>query len=87
MPQTAPMENKLLDVKIDASQLLPHSREYYTFQGSLTTPPCTEGVTWLVMSHKMTVSKEQIEAFAALDPNDYRPVQPLNGRKIAEGGK
>ncbi len=87
MPKTEGKENKPIGVKINASQLLPDDREYFTFQGSLTTPPCTEGVTWLVMAHKMTVSKEQIAAFAALDPNDYRPVQPLNGRKIVEGGK
>jgi carbonic anhydrase len=87
MPKTEGKENKPIGVKVDASQLLPSDREYYMFSGSLTTPPCTEGVTWLVMAHKMTMSKEQIEAFAVLDPNDYRPVQPLNGRKIQEGGK
>lgn len=87
MPKTAVNENKPKGLKVDASQLLPENREYYTFPGSLTTPPCTEGVTWLVMSHKMTASKEQIAAFAVLDPNDARPVQPLNGRKIELGGK
>ena len=87
MPKTEGKENKLADVKVNASHLLPDSREYYTFPGSLTTPPCTEGVTWLVMSHKMTASKDQIAAFAVLDPDDARPVQPLNGRKIELGGK
>ncbi len=87
MPKTAVNENKPSGGKVNASLLLPDNREYYTFPGSLTTPPCTEGVTWLVMSHKMTVSKEQIAAFAAIDPDDARPVQPLNGRKIELGGK
>jgi carbonic anhydrase len=80
-------ENKPAGVKVRASQLLPEKHEYYTFPGSLTTPPCSEGVTWLVLSHKMTASKEQIAAFAALYPNDARPLEPLNGRKILEGGK
>ena len=87
MPNTEGQENKPSGVQVNASQLLPDDREYYRFSGSLTTPPCTEGVTWLVMAHKMSVSKEQVAAFAALDPNDYRPVQRLNGRKIEEGGK
>ena len=87
MPKTAINENKPKGMKVDASQLLPDSREYYTFPGSLTTPPCAEGVTWLVMSHKMTASKQQIDAFAILDPNDARPVQRLNGRTIQLGGK
>ena len=71
-------------VSVDATKLLPGKREYYTFPGSLTTPPCSENVTWVVMTHPMTVSKEQIEAFAKLYPSNARPVQPLNGRKVLE---
>jgi carbonic anhydrase len=87
MPKTAVSENKPGGVNVNASQLLPDSREYYTYAGSLTTPPCTEGVTWLVMSHRMTVSKQQVAAFATLEPADDRPTQPLNGRRIEVGGK
>jgi len=86
LPKSEGSENKPSGVEVNATQLLPDKFEYYTFPGSLTTPPCSEGVTWLVMSHKMTASKEQIAAFAKLYPNNYRPVQPLNGRKIQEGG-
>lgn len=87
LPKSEGSENKPSGVEVNATQLLPDKFEYYTFPGSLTTPPCTEGVTWLVMSHKMTASKEQIDAFAKLYPNNYRPVQLLNGRKVEEGGK
>jgi carbonic anhydrase len=80
-------ENKPAGVEVSASQLLPASHTYYTFPGSLTTPPCTEGLTWFVLAHKMTASKEQIEAFAALYPKNYRPVQSLNGRTIMLSGK
>jgi carbonic anhydrase len=71
-------------VSIDAKGLLPASHGYYTFAGSLTTPPCTEGVTWYVLKTPVEVSSEQIAAFAKLYPMNVRPVQPLNGRKILE---
>ena len=72
------------NVSIDAKGLLPASLGYYTFAGSLTTPPCTEGVTWYVLKTPVEVSSEQITAFAKLYPMNARPVQPLNGRKILE---
>ena len=72
------------NVQVDAAQLLPASHRYYTFSGSLTTPPCTENVTWYVMADPMTVSKAQIEKFAKLYSNDERPVQPLYGRVVQE---
>ncbi len=71
-------------VAVDAAGLLPHKRDYYTFSGSLTTPPCSENVLWLVMEEPVTLSKEQIAKFAAIYPNNSRPVQPLNGRKVME---
>lgn len=72
------------DVKIDASQFLPADRAYYTFLGSLTTPPCTEGVLWLVMKTPMQVSRTQISAFGRLYENNARPVQQANRRLIKE---
>lgn len=74
------------DVQVNAAELLPPDRAYYTFPGSLTTPPCSEGVTWIVMQTPVTVSKEQIANFAKLYPDNFRPTQPLNGRVIKEGG-
>jgi carbonic anhydrase len=77
-------ENVPASVMVDAAGLLPHEHSYYTFPGSLTTPPCSEGVTWLVLAEPMTLSKEQIDKFAAIYPNNARPIQPLNGRVVAE---
>lgn len=69
-------------VNVDASGLLPADRGYYTFTGSLTTPPCTEGVTWFVLKNPGQISKDQVAAFAKKFPHNARPVQPLNGRTI-----
>jgi carbonic anhydrase len=62
---------------VSAEQLLPAKRDYYRFSGSLTTPPCSEGVRWLVMKEPVQVSQAQIDAFKAVmhHPNN-RPVQP-----------
>ncbi len=68
IPSVKEKEASPAGVEIQAAQLLPANHRYYTFPGSLTTPPCTENVTWLVMVSPMTVSKEQIEQFAKLYP-------------------
>ncbi|GBG29270.1 Carbonic anhydrase [Hondaea fermentalgiana] len=58
--------------------------EFFEYDGSLTTPPCSEGIHWCVMKKVLTLSKEQLEVFRTAIPVDnYRPVQPLNGRSIA----
>ena len=72
------------DVRIDPAQLLPSRRAYYTFMGSLTTPPCSEGVLWLVLKTAIQLSSEQLSGFATLYKNNARPVQPINGRTIKE---
>ena len=72
------------DVKIDPTQLIPPKPGYYTFLGSLTTPPCSEGVLWLVMKTPIQVSKEQLASFATVYKNNARPIQPTNGRVIKE---
>ncbi|MEK8030037.1 carbonic anhydrase family protein [Ideonella sp. DXS29W] len=69
---------------IDLNKLLPEDRRYYTYMGSLTTPPCSEGVLWMVMKTPVPVSPEQIEIFSRLYPMNARPVQPLAGRLIKE---
>ena len=69
---------------IDVMQLLPENRAYWTYMGSLTTPPCTEGVLWMVMKQPVQVSADQIAIFSRLYRNNARPVQPLNGRLIKE---
>jgi len=74
--------------KIDAKHLnalLPKDRDYYRFNGSLTTPPCTEGVRWLVMKKSVTLSKAQIETFAkVMHRHNNRPIQPVNARAILQ---
>jgi carbonic anhydrase len=78
-------EHHRLKVKLDAAELMPESREYYRFSGSLTTPPCSEGVNWLVLKQTVTASEQQIKQFeAAMGSSNARPVQPLNGRVIEQ---
>ena len=71
-------------VKIDVANLLPADRGYYTFSGSLTTPPCSENVTWFVLKHPVPVSAGEIEQFSKLYRHDARPTQPLYDRVVLE---
>ena len=82
LPKHEGPEQKLDDVRIDASALLPADRGYYTFTGSLTTPPCTEGVTWFVLKTPARIAKSQADAFGRIYPRDARPVQPIYGREV-----
>ena len=69
-------------VTVDATALLPNDKAYYTFEGSLTTPPCSEGVHWFVLKKPMTLAASQIMAFFKIYPMNARPTQALNGRLI-----
>ncbi|MDD3352804.1 surface-adhesin E family protein [Zoogloea sp.] len=71
-------------VAIDLNQLLPENRNYYTYMGSLTTPPCSEGVMWMVMKQPVQVAAEQIAIFSKLYPMNARPVQSIRNRLIKE---
>jgi carbonic anhydrase len=75
-------ERKAAPIKIDAAQLLPGDRSYYQYPGSLTTPPCSEGVNWMVLKTASPASASQVAAFTAVLHKNARPVQPLNGREI-----
>ena len=70
------------DVSISPAELLPSAGGYYTYAGSLTTPPCSESVQWFILKTPVTLSADQIRSFASLYPNNARPVQPLNGRVV-----
>ncbi|GAB1621248.1 carbonic anhydrase family protein [Agarivorans albus] len=84
MPKHAGEQAALLD-PVDGLALWPKSHEYYRFNGSLTTPPCSEGVTWLVLKKPVSASEQQIRDFTAVmkHPNN-RPVQAVNARVIVE---
>ncbi len=84
MPLEVGQEVMPPNLAIDLSKLLPSRRDYYTYMGSLTTPPCTENVLWLVFKTPIQVSPEQVGIFARLYPNNARPVQPANDRLIKE---
>ena len=82
-----PQKEKAVDlpgVTVDASNLLPPDHGYYTFPGSLTTPPCSEGVTWYVLKTQSPISAAEVAAFAKIYPKDARPIQALNGRHVLE---
>jgi carbonic anhydrase len=68
----------------DPAKLLPASQGYYAYVGSLTTPPCSEGVRWQVMKTPIEVSAAQLHAFSQRYSMNARPVQPLNGRTLEE---
>lgn len=82
MPQQPGSEHDIPGLETDPSGLLPRSLAYYTYVGSQTAPPCTEGVTWIILKTPVEVSPEQVAAFARLYPHDVRPLQPLNGRVV-----
>lgn len=67
---------------LDLNELLPKDQRYYQFMGSLTTPPCTEGVLWMVLKQPAPISQAQLRLFQQLYPNNARPVQPVNDRPI-----
>ncbi|MCU0967693.1 MAG: carbonic anhydrase family protein [Rubrivivax sp.] len=69
---------------LDPGALLPADRRYFAYMGSLTTPPCTEGVLWVVMRQPVEISPEQIGIFARLYPSNARPVQALAGRLVKQ---
>jgi carbonic anhydrase len=69
---------------IDMNQLLPADRRYFTYMGSLTTPPCSEGVLWLVLQQPMPIAQDQIGVFSRLYPMNARPVQQHAGRLIKQ---
>ncbi|WP_353398430.1 carbonic anhydrase family protein [Hydrogenophaga sp. 5NK40-0174] len=75
----------LPDETVDLFELLPSDQRYFQFMGSLTTPPCTEGVLWLVIKQPVTVGPQQLRAFSRIFPMNARPTQELNGRLVREG--
>ncbi len=84
MPPGGQAERVLPGMQVDPAQLLPAAHGYYAYQGSLTAPPCTEGVLWLVMKQPLQLSAAQLAHLGQLFPNNARPVQALHGRVVTE---
>ena len=84
MPTSPESKTEIKD-GVDPTDLLPATQDYYSYVGSLTTPPCSEGVQWQVLKTPVSVSRAQLKAFQKLYPMNARPVQPMNGRSVQEG--
>jgi carbonic anhydrase len=84
MPAPGEKQKAVAGVTLDLSQLLPSARGYYTFEGSLTIPPCSEGVRWFVLKRVMQAKSGQILLFATRYADNARPTQPSHGREIQQ---
>jgi len=82
LPKEKDTETVVDTVKINVADLLPKNKAYYTYTGSLTTPPCSEGVTWFLLKSPTSISADDLARFAKSYPMNARPVQPLNGREV-----
>ena len=82
LPKEKGKENAVDNVTISVLDLLPDAMGYYSFAGSLTTPPCSEDVTWFVPKKPVQVAGSAIARFGKAYPMNARPVQPVNGRDI-----
>jgi carbonic anhydrase len=81
LPTSAGKTEKITDM-VNPGGLLPAERGYWTYMGSLTTPPCTEGVRWFVLEQEITLSRDQLRAFEGLFKVNTRPMQDPHGRHI-----
>lgn len=77
-------EERALRSSFDAAALLPATHAAFRYDGSLTTPPCTEGVRWVVMQHPVVATPAQLAALARASNGNHRPVQPRNARRLFE---
>ena len=76
-------EDTTANIKFSVANLFPKDKAYFRYEGSLTTPPCTEGVVWTVLKTPVSASKEQLAKMASMMPKENaRPVQPIGDRKI-----
>ena len=82
-PRTVGGTNRPETGKMNLNDFFPKDNiPYMTYDGSLTTPPCTQGVKWIVLSKPITISQKQLQELATLYSHNHRPVQPLEGRKV-----
>lgn len=69
---------------INVSDLLPADHKYYTYTGSLTTPPCSQGLKWMLLKEPVSISESQLQTFEQVHEVNARPLQPLNNRTVLE---
>jgi carbonic anhydrase len=81
LPKAAGASDKVAD-EVNPAGLLPADRGYWTYMGSLTTPPCTEGVRWFLFEQEISMSRDQLRTFAPLFKVNTRPLQDAHGRRI-----
>lgn len=84
LPMEVGKESDVPNVTINLAEILPVNQNYYHFSGSLTTPPCSEGVEFYILKTPAEISAGQVAAYAKFYPMNARPIQPLNGREIQE---
>ena len=84
MPMKESSEITVSNVKINASDLLPEDQDYYRYFGSLTTPPCSETVNWIVLKEPVEVSTQEVQKFAKVFPMNARPVQVVKRRFLLD---
>ncbi|MCF6253967.1 MAG: carbonic anhydrase family protein [Thiomicrorhabdus sp.] len=84
MPSSKTAAKAVEGVSLSSLDFIPSQKGHFGFKGSLTTPPCSEGVQWLMMKAQTTASKAQIDALHAVMHDNNRPIQPLNGRTVSE---
>jgi carbonic anhydrase len=82
MPDKETEEAIELAGTVDLASMLPANLHSIRYSGSLTTPPCTEGVSWVVLDNPIEMSQAQIDQFAAIFPDNHRPIQPVGERKV-----
>ena len=75
-------EESRVEAPVDLTDLLPAARRAYRYPGSLTTPPCTEGIRWMVLARPVRISEEQLEALEQIVEGNARPAQPRHGRSL-----
>ena len=82
MPAEADKENAVAGAQVNAAEAMPKDFTYFNFAGSLTTPPCSEGVNWMVLATPAQISQAQLDSFRKLFAMNARPIQPVNGRIV-----
>lgn len=82
LPKKVTTKDVKVTKAIDLMELLPENKQTFRYEGSLTTPPCSEEVEWIVLEQPIEMSKEQIDLFRQIFEDNHRPVQPLNDREV-----